>query len=361
MKRARTPDDFVREKRARQQGADVFLFKPNTRDRAAFVTQWRDLDRNDVETVLKRGQLLIDAKDELKHGQFEDMVKTDFKISPQAGRMLMKVARHVILSNRNHGCDLPNSWRTLYDLTKLPDELLLECLKDGRVHARMERKDVTALRRTLPPSYPNGTKGRILEILKETPSTAEELRHVLPEVHPQTITARLNELAAIGWAIDTGERRKNGDNGGRASIVYAFNPEPKPIAPSSSKKTAKAERTVAKLRARLTAAEAEIERLKADRTHEATRPTATTTLKWHKVGKPQPDLDDNLHFELEAKTATGTYQLRPGWVLSDDRKFSSYSLYFHPNNGRRRMVAGTVLDEAIAKQLAELDHQKNSG
>jgi hypothetical protein len=45
------------------------------------------------------------------------MVKKHF--DPRTARMLMTVAKHPIISNRNHGSVLPPSWRTLYELTKL--------------------------------------------------------------------------------------------------------------------------------------------------------------------------------------------------------------------------------------------------
>jgi hypothetical protein len=32
---------------------------------------------------------------------------------------MMAVASHPVISNRNHGSDLPPSWRTLYELTKV--------------------------------------------------------------------------------------------------------------------------------------------------------------------------------------------------------------------------------------------------
>jgi hypothetical protein len=38
----------------------------------------------------------------------------------------------VIISNRNHGSDLPPSWRTLYQLTKVEDKKLIAAIKDGR-------------------------------------------------------------------------------------------------------------------------------------------------------------------------------------------------------------------------------------
>jgi hypothetical protein len=46
----------------------------------------------------------------------------------------MEIARHPILSKRTHGSDLPASWRTLYELSKLPDATLTKALKEGTMH-----------------------------------------------------------------------------------------------------------------------------------------------------------------------------------------------------------------------------------
>ena len=41
-----------------------------------------------------------------------------------------------------HGPLLPPSWRTLYELTKLPDELLFAKFAAGEIWPEMQRKDV---------------------------------------------------------------------------------------------------------------------------------------------------------------------------------------------------------------------------
>jgi hypothetical protein len=37
--------------------------------------------------------------------------------------MLMAVARDSVLSNRDHGHDLPPAWRTQYELSRLPKDI----------------------------------------------------------------------------------------------------------------------------------------------------------------------------------------------------------------------------------------------
>jgi hypothetical protein len=86
------------------------------------------------------------AKSDLDHGEFETMVRDDLKMDPSTARRLMAIAEHPIISNRAHGHVLPPSWRTLYELTKLPDATLKAAIRDGLIGPEMERKDVVKLK-----------------------------------------------------------------------------------------------------------------------------------------------------------------------------------------------------------------------
>jgi hypothetical protein len=103
-----------------------------------------------VETIIAIGSILIEAKADpkLEHGQFEAMVERDLPFGPRTARMLMAVARDPLLSDRNHGSVLPPSWRTLYELSRLPEPVLEAALADGRITPAMERKQVPALHAT---------------------------------------------------------------------------------------------------------------------------------------------------------------------------------------------------------------------
>jgi hypothetical protein len=103
--------------------------------------RWQGL----VIDFIEIGNCLLQAKYDLPHGDFEAMVESDLPFGPRTARMLMAVAAHPILSDRNHGSVLPASWRTLYELTKLPEPALLEAINRGDVTADMQRKDVRKL------------------------------------------------------------------------------------------------------------------------------------------------------------------------------------------------------------------------
>jgi hypothetical protein len=67
--------------------------------------------------------VLIEMKAELEHGSYEATVKRH--MSRKTANRYRIIAEDVVLSNGAHAHHLPSSWRTLYELTKLPDELKL--------------------------------------------------------------------------------------------------------------------------------------------------------------------------------------------------------------------------------------------
>jgi hypothetical protein len=99
-----------------------------------------------VEAIIEVGRLLVKAKAELVHGEWERMF-TDRLIpfSRSTGNRLMLIAEHPVLSNRAHVHALPPAWGTLYELTKADRTKLKNALKDGVITPDMQRRDVKAL------------------------------------------------------------------------------------------------------------------------------------------------------------------------------------------------------------------------
>jgi hypothetical protein len=116
----------------------------NRRDWKYFDAKLAELRVNDVENIIARGQILIEAHDELERGSYEATVKRYFDVS--YARKLRIIAGHPIISNRAHVHALPPSVFTLYELTKLPASALREKLADGGINPRLERKTVTTWR-----------------------------------------------------------------------------------------------------------------------------------------------------------------------------------------------------------------------
>ena len=152
---------------------------------------------NDVENIMERGRLLREAKDELEHGSFEAMVKRHFDLG--TARLYRIVAAHPVISNRCHGNALPSSLRTLFELTKLPTEVLQAKLKDGSINPTTERRHVTQWRRE--------RRGQVEvdgeEIKRQT--TAEQLKAAKTEI--ERLKARLEHAGGslFDLANDTAE------------------------------------------------------------------------------------------------------------------------------------------------------------
>jgi hypothetical protein len=98
-----------------------------------------------VASVIETGRLLNEAKENLSHGSFETMVELSLPFTPRTGQMFMAIAKHPVLSKAKHASLLPPSWGTLYQITRLPLRLVEECIEDGRINPKTERKDIAAL------------------------------------------------------------------------------------------------------------------------------------------------------------------------------------------------------------------------
>ena len=95
--------------------------------------------------IFKAGQLLLGARegpDALAHGEFTAMIETDLPFKHSTAFRLMAVARDQRLTNLAHVQCLPPHWGTLYELTKLPDDVFEVKIADGSIHPEMQREDV---------------------------------------------------------------------------------------------------------------------------------------------------------------------------------------------------------------------------
>jgi hypothetical protein len=100
-----------------------------------------------VSSILETGRLLIEAKDDLDHGQWEAIFETDqFPFGLSAAKKIMTVTRNSVLGNRDFSPGLPASWQTLYECTKLPEQQLRLAIQDGRINPATSKKTVVAMR-----------------------------------------------------------------------------------------------------------------------------------------------------------------------------------------------------------------------
>ena len=124
--------------------SDVPPALSNRRGWEYFDQKLGELRQRDIESILARGQLLIEAHEELERGSYEATVKRHMDLGD--ARKYRIIAAHPVISNRGHVHALPPSMRTLYELTRLPHDVLQAKLKDGSINPRTERKDVAAWR-----------------------------------------------------------------------------------------------------------------------------------------------------------------------------------------------------------------------
>jgi hypothetical protein len=130
-----------------------------------------ELRRHDVESIIARGQLLIEAHDELERGSYQATVKRHYDLS--YARKLRIIAAHSILSNRSHANALPPHPETLYQLTKLSIGDLRAKLADGSINPRLRRKEVASWRKSERGKIEVG--GKTIE-RERKPSLAERLK-----------------------------------------------------------------------------------------------------------------------------------------------------------------------------------------
>jgi hypothetical protein len=108
--------------------------------------------RKSIEGILGVGRQLIEAKESCEHGEFlrlfkghENAVIEPLPFGVSSADKLMEIARNEVISNSELVPNLPQSWGTLYELTKLDDETLLAGIKAGEITPETTRAQAAAL------------------------------------------------------------------------------------------------------------------------------------------------------------------------------------------------------------------------
>jgi hypothetical protein len=108
--------------------------------------------RKSIEGILGVGRQLIAAKEACEHGEFlrlfkghEKAVSDPLPFGQDAAQRLMAIASHDVLSNADQSRFLPQSWQTLYELTKLDDETLIAGIKAGEITPEITRAQAAAM------------------------------------------------------------------------------------------------------------------------------------------------------------------------------------------------------------------------
>lgn len=119
----------------------------STPDRQRWATWITNAWNAARESVFEAGRQLIAAKAGLPRGQFLAMIADDLPFGPDTAQRLMAIARDPRLANTAHARLLPTSWFTLYELTKLPDDMLAARIADGSIRPELDRHEVTQWRK----------------------------------------------------------------------------------------------------------------------------------------------------------------------------------------------------------------------
>ena len=116
----------------------------NAHTQAYWASAIRASWQKSIAGIIETGMHLLEARSELERDVFKAMLMR-LPFGPRTAQRLMAIAANPILSSATHVSALPPSWGTLYELAKLPNEVLLTKIEDGGVRPDMERKDVAAL------------------------------------------------------------------------------------------------------------------------------------------------------------------------------------------------------------------------
>jgi hypothetical protein len=166
----------------------------NTRGWKFFADEINKTWRKGAADFIRCGQLLNDAKAELQTDAFNALVKTKLAFDRSVAVKLMGIADKPMLCAHEH--KLPPCWTTLYELSKLADEVLEAKLADGTIHSGMERKDALALRKpkkkTTTPDNTGKAGTSSLNKAAWVKATVEERRHFINAIGADSLCEALS-------------------------------------------------------------------------------------------------------------------------------------------------------------------------
>ena len=132
--------------------ADVSVASLSETTLQAWADRGTQLLRKTVESVIATGQFFIEAKASVPPGQFgrifkdhTEHVARPMNITQHMAEQYMAVAENPTLSNSTRWVELPSSYRTLYVLTRLPQEKLEMLIAGGIVRPELTRNEAEAL------------------------------------------------------------------------------------------------------------------------------------------------------------------------------------------------------------------------
>lgn len=159
-----------------------------------------------VESIIEVGSLLTQAKAELAHGEFEEMVKESCPFKIRTAQTLMQIAANPTIANAQHSACLPASWTTLYELARFEPAELSHAISNHWVKPEMTREDVKYLharvqkalgfRKRMPPQSNAAARPKSFQSYLRSSIDAEALEWLgsIDEQTAQTIAERVASL-----------------------------------------------------------------------------------------------------------------------------------------------------------------------
>jgi N6-adenosine-specific RNA methylase IME4 len=92
--------------------------------------------------IFESGRLIAASKESLDHGEFLGMITDDLPFCARTAQRLMAIAADDRLTDATHVSHLPPHWGTLYELTKMSNDVFDASIIDGTINPEMQRKDV---------------------------------------------------------------------------------------------------------------------------------------------------------------------------------------------------------------------------
>ena len=165
------------------------------RDAPAYILEIQKLWEDAAESFLAIGQYLVSAKQTLRHGEFEHMVREQLPFDKNVAHRLRRVA-DAIVSGRLDQSVLPRNYTTLYRFVTMDDTLLNRAREEGVMHPDVTHREITAfLQRSQSQSGKTSTEREVSDLEAEYDRLRDELRRLQLAVFDKR--RRLNEIEAL--------------------------------------------------------------------------------------------------------------------------------------------------------------------
>ena len=161
-----------------------------------FAREIRSAWQRSVEGIIETGRLLVEAKSALAHGAWIELVGRELPFAVDTASRLMAIARHPRLSNSDHDRNLPPSWQTLYQISRIPDDQWERAERAGVIRPDVPRGEVMAFLR--------GEEKKVAQPQrKKIPTDRAPTRPALPDENYEDVEEICLRLFRLSMHLDS--------------------------------------------------------------------------------------------------------------------------------------------------------------